>query len=429
MAAKRRALAERRKAVGHTQEQLAELLGVERSTVVRWEAGETEPLPLCRPKLAEALALSVDELHGLLTDIGVQEQPNKHVERKVPFDPMRRRTFVKWSFATTAATGLGIESTAKVSSADVARLQHTTARLYRLADQHGGETLWQAAAARVNEGYLILERNTYSSSIGQQLLMTTGRLQVCAGWLAFDAGQDDAARACYEGALALARQADDSDVEIRALANLARQSYVLGRPREAQRLATAAEHVAVSAGGSSRLAVITQLRKAVASSLIADASEAARAITQARRALDRDRDEPTEEWCAFLSPAEVDGIEATCALELGWASRAESLLEQAVASYGNQYARNRALYRVRLARARLDMKAVDGAAEAANGALDDLSGELASWRVSSELDDVARRLADYPAVTGVESFLTQWLPCDELPASGVPTIPNRGLSV
>jgi DNA-binding XRE family transcriptional regulator len=60
-------LAERRKTVGHTQEQLAYLLGVERSTVVRWEAGATDPLPWCRPKLARVLAISLDELHDLLT--------------------------------------------------------------------------------------------------------------------------------------------------------------------------------------------------------------------------------------------------------------------------------------------------------------------------------------------------------------------------
>jgi DNA-binding XRE family transcriptional regulator len=68
MTAKRRALADRRKAVGHTQEQLAALLGVERSTVVCLEAGETEPLPRCRPKFAEALAVSLDALDELLAE-------------------------------------------------------------------------------------------------------------------------------------------------------------------------------------------------------------------------------------------------------------------------------------------------------------------------------------------------------------------------
>jgi DNA-binding XRE family transcriptional regulator len=76
MTAKRRALADRHKAVGHTQEQLAALLGVERSTVVRWEAGETDPQPWCRPKLAEALAVSLDVLHELLAEPeDLQRQP------------------------------------------------------------------------------------------------------------------------------------------------------------------------------------------------------------------------------------------------------------------------------------------------------------------------------------------------------------------
>jgi transcriptional regulator with XRE-family HTH domain len=68
MAAKRQRLAARRKAVGFSQEQLAERVGVERSTVVRWESGETEtgPQPWIRPKLARALQISVEQLDGLL---------------------------------------------------------------------------------------------------------------------------------------------------------------------------------------------------------------------------------------------------------------------------------------------------------------------------------------------------------------------------
>jgi hypothetical protein len=237
-------------------------------------------------------------------------------------------------------------------------------------------------------------------------LIAIGGLRLCAGWLAFDAGRHDAAQASYTDALTLSRQISDPEMEIRALAGLARESYVLDRPREAQRLAAVARHIAASSGRSPRLVVISSIRHAVASSLMKDAAGAESAITQAREALDRDRDAPVTEWSAFLTPCEIDGIEATCALELGQASRAEVLLEQSIVAYeGGQFRRNCALYRVRLARARLDSGAVDGAAEAANAAVDDLAGELASRQVSNELGAVARRIAHYPDVTGVDRFL------------------------
>jgi transcriptional regulator with XRE-family HTH domain len=62
----RTALARRRVAVGHSQESLAELLKVERSTVGRWEQGKTAPQPWVRPDLAAALGLATDQLDGLL---------------------------------------------------------------------------------------------------------------------------------------------------------------------------------------------------------------------------------------------------------------------------------------------------------------------------------------------------------------------------
>ena len=66
-AAKRpRLLAQRRKALGLTQEQLADLLDVDRTTVARWERGETQPLPWLRPKLAKALKVSTERIEALL---------------------------------------------------------------------------------------------------------------------------------------------------------------------------------------------------------------------------------------------------------------------------------------------------------------------------------------------------------------------------
>jgi transcriptional regulator with XRE-family HTH domain len=75
-------MAERRKAMGLSQEALAELIGVDRSTVVRWERGERRPQPWHRRKLASALSVSADELAALLAN----EPPTVEVEE------MDRRT-------------------------------------------------------------------------------------------------------------------------------------------------------------------------------------------------------------------------------------------------------------------------------------------------------------------------------------------------
>jgi tetratricopeptide (TPR) repeat protein/transcriptional regulator with XRE-family HTH domain len=81
--ARRQGLADRRKAVGLTQEGLAGRLGVERSTVVRWERGENQPAPWLRPKLAQALAVSADRLEELLAG-GVPAGPAAAVPRQLP---------------------------------------------------------------------------------------------------------------------------------------------------------------------------------------------------------------------------------------------------------------------------------------------------------------------------------------------------------
>jgi transcriptional regulator with XRE-family HTH domain/tetratricopeptide (TPR) repeat protein len=65
-AARRHRLAQRRRALGLTQEELAALLGIERSTVMRWEHGKTQPLPRIQPKLARALQVPAGQLSELL---------------------------------------------------------------------------------------------------------------------------------------------------------------------------------------------------------------------------------------------------------------------------------------------------------------------------------------------------------------------------
>lgn len=85
MGKRRSALAARRRAVGLTQERLAETLQVERSTVVRWEAGDTQPQPWLRPALAQALGLDADQLVVLLESPAETGSPGR-----LDADEMRR---------------------------------------------------------------------------------------------------------------------------------------------------------------------------------------------------------------------------------------------------------------------------------------------------------------------------------------------------
>jgi hypothetical protein len=185
---------------------------------------------------------------------------------------MRRRTLVKWGLAAPALAELFATADAhrigKVGVADADELQDSAVRLYGLDYQHGGASLWQSAAACVGEAYAMLEHGSYGDSVGRRLLRATGRIQMYAGWLAFDAGRHDVVfRSCYTEALALAQQAGDAEVETHALANLAFQGNVLGRPREAARFAEGAERAAAAPHGRARLAAIPQLRHAIALSM------------------------------------------------------------------------------------------------------------------------------------------------------------------
>lgn len=69
MARRRQRFIDRRVTVGLSQEQLADAVTVERTTVGRWETAESSPQPAQRPRLAEALNVTVEQLQELLLDI------------------------------------------------------------------------------------------------------------------------------------------------------------------------------------------------------------------------------------------------------------------------------------------------------------------------------------------------------------------------
>lgn len=66
---RRQKLADARKAAGKTQEEVAEEIGVDRTTIGKWERDESTPHPNQRPAYAEALGITLSELAAILTSM------------------------------------------------------------------------------------------------------------------------------------------------------------------------------------------------------------------------------------------------------------------------------------------------------------------------------------------------------------------------
>ena len=66
---RRHRLADARKAAGRTQEEIAEQVGVDRTTIGKWERDESTPQPGQRPAYAGALGVTLSELDALLSSL------------------------------------------------------------------------------------------------------------------------------------------------------------------------------------------------------------------------------------------------------------------------------------------------------------------------------------------------------------------------
>ena len=138
MTNRRHELIRRRKALGLSPTSLARLLGVNRTTVHRWEAGESDPRAVQRSPLARALQVTLADLGQLLdpdavavSGRSIQEPPVATVEASEGGDEnVQRRQFIAGLVATGLASAV---PTLQFTSADaVAALDAAVARAVRL---------------------------------------------------------------------------------------------------------------------------------------------------------------------------------------------------------------------------------------------------------------------------------------------------------
>src|SRR5262245_54772828 len=276
----RHSLGARRKAMGLTQERLAELLRVERSTVARWEQGTATPRPWYRRRLADALDLTPDELTQLLDEL-CHDEP--HV--------------IKLSTSNTD------DETRPAYSAYVESIRNDTRHLIELDTRYGGDDLVDLAVRATKAADEHIATNRRSQMLESDLQAAVGELAQVAAWIAYDADRQAVARQLTNEALLHSRLAGDRHMELFELAQLAMQSLHLERPAEARRIA---DQVIDTTRTGSRIGAVFHIRRARALAQLGDGSAAldehdrASAIIQAGDSSSHDPD-----WTWWVDDAEL----------------------------------------------------------------------------------------------------------------------------
>jgi transcriptional regulator with XRE-family HTH domain len=297
MALKRKRLAQRRRAVGHSQEQLAEILGIERSTVGRWERAETDPLPYLRPRLARALKISLDELTELLDDVqSTEPQRNERLDR-----------------ALSHPTSVDLVTTAFLRQ----RVQTLVEEYDRVPS-----ALLLAAAGQCHGQVDYLRQNAANGRVRRELFAVEAESATLMGQLVWDASQrrDNTTTLTYfDAAIAAARQVRDDFVEAHAQL---RKSYValygLRTPKDGLSLAKTAARTAKTS--SPTLAGIALMHVGEAHAMLRETRSCEKALGAAQAQFTKtDRTDPASE---FFTPADYSRLTGSCYLFLGEPARA-----------------------------------------------------------------------------------------------------------
>lgn len=216
MEGRRHRLVAARKAAGFSQERLAEAVGVERSTVRRWERGETCPQPWARPKLARALGISDQALSELLEEPAESEgvaSPSGAVLGEVV--SVHRRDFLKHGIVFPA---LGFDDLRHLGSAfdnaqkylDIEVVGYFKEQLNNCAANDGAHGPSQALPLVLGiVGAIEVHAREVKPHVRRELLSVGAQAAEFAGWLYRDAHQPRLAGHWRDRATEWAQEAGD----------------------------------------------------------------------------------------------------------------------------------------------------------------------------------------------------------------------------
>jgi transcriptional regulator with XRE-family HTH domain len=384
MASRRVQLAQRRKVAGLSQESLAALLGIDRSTVVRWEAADTVPQPWLRPKLADALGITVDELDALLAEV---------------------------SEATNQRDGLAAERPSmSIRLGDGPRLEavveHLREHWHLLVKTDNLLGPRHALSGVLGQLDTINELLTTASTAGRpQVVRLAARYAESASWLYEDSGGMAEARQWSGRALEWAIEADDPLMTSWVLFRRSQQAVPSGNAAQVLGLAGAARRAAPDLLPPMRAALDQQ--EAHGFALDGDEAAAHRKLDDAHTwaATDVAGDARTGHG-SFCTASYIEVQRAGCWLTLGKPARAIQLYEATLPALPDVYRRDRGIALGRLASAYAASGEPEAAAKTATDALS-IGQEVGSARTLGVVRAVGRTLGTHRRLPAVAQLMRE----------------------
>ena len=437
VASKRLRLSVARKMAGFTQEALAERLDIDRSTVGRWEAGETEPQPFLRPKLAMVLGVSREALSELLADSENQplgRPPETSDDLVVSWDAEgvacladaadtgyssdsddgdvlrgARLTGLahEWLLAEPEALDAGVSTGGMIDHRLLDRFEALVHELSIVDDHLGGGQVLALVHPEVRFAVSLMRQGSFGPASRRRLYRLIGELARLAGWAAYDDGRHALAQRYYQTALAAAHVAGDRLLSVYVLSLMAFQASDLEQYREALLLLDSAR-----LGGRSTITpgvhAMLDSWEARAHSIVGDRDSFRRALGNASEHFGNRRLEDDPSWLYWFCQPE----------HLAEMCRGHSLVgdhQQGIAYLSDRMGatddqepeseRDLVLYHAYAAEAFLGLGDLDAVATEGHQALDLLGQDIASSRATNYVTGVARQLLPHQDNQSIRDFL------------------------
>lgn len=200
----------------------------------------------------------------------------------------------------------------RVGARDVEELQRAADDVRHWDSRYGGGS-WRSTPvpALLFRRAAPLLHGTYTQKVGEQLFAAASQMARLAGWIAFDAGNDQAAQRHFIQALRLARAAGDRPLGAYVLTTMAMQALLRGHPQEAVDMAQGAHD---RAGGREAASVrgFAKLIEARAHARTGDEQAACRSLVLAEDLCAQGhRSDDTPDWIDFFGHARIvtDAVE------------------------------------------------------------------------------------------------------------------------